>query len=52
VQVAFIGSGAIGGGTWYFHGRSYPIEFLGELDDQTFLQAGREATVGREKERV
>jgi hypothetical protein len=28
------------------------IEIFGTLDAQTFLQGGREATVGREKERV
>ena len=26
VQVAFIGSGAVGGGTLYFRGRSYPVQ--------------------------
>jgi hypothetical protein len=29
VQVAFIGSGAVGGGTLYFHGRSYPFKLGG-----------------------
>ena len=29
VQVAFIGSGALGGGTLYFHGRSYPFKLGG-----------------------
>ena len=29
VQVAFIGSGAIGGGTLYFHGRRYPFKLGG-----------------------
>jgi hypothetical protein len=28
------------------------IEIFGKLDAQTFLQGGREATFGREKERV
>jgi hypothetical protein len=29
VQIAFIGSGAVGGGTLYFHGRSYPFKLGG-----------------------
>jgi hypothetical protein len=29
VQVAFIGSGAVGGGTLYFRGRSYPFKLGG-----------------------
>jgi hypothetical protein len=29
VQVAFIGSGALGGGTLYFHGRKYPFKLGG-----------------------
>lgn len=29
VQIAFIGSGAMGGGTLYFHGRSYPFKLGG-----------------------
>jgi hypothetical protein len=29
VQVALIGSGALGGGTLYFHGRSYPFKLGG-----------------------
>jgi hypothetical protein len=29
VQVAFVGSGAGGGGTLYFHGRSYPFNLGG-----------------------
>ena len=29
VQVAFIGSGAVGGGTLYFHGRRYPFKLGG-----------------------
>jgi hypothetical protein len=29
VQVAFIGSGAVGGGTLYFNGRSYPFKLGG-----------------------
>ena len=29
VQVAFIGSGAVGGGTLYYHGRSYPFKLGG-----------------------
>jgi hypothetical protein len=29
VQVAFIGSGAVGGGTFYFRGRSYPFKLGG-----------------------
>jgi hypothetical protein len=29
VQIAFIGSGAVGGGTLYFHGRSYPFNLGG-----------------------
>jgi hypothetical protein len=31
VQAAFIGSGAVGGGTLHFHGRSYPFK-LGGLE--------------------
>ena len=29
VQVAFIGSGAMGGGTLYFRGRAYPFKLGG-----------------------
>ena len=29
VQIAFIGSGAVGGGTLYFHGRRYPFKLGG-----------------------
>ena len=29
MQVAFIGSGAVGGGKLYFHGRSYPFKLGG-----------------------
>jgi hypothetical protein len=29
VQIAFIGSGSTGGGTLYFHGRSYPFKLGG-----------------------
>ena len=29
VQIAFIGSGSTGGGTMYFHGRSYPFKLGG-----------------------
>jgi hypothetical protein len=29
VQVAFIGSGVVGGGTLYFHGRRYPFKLGG-----------------------
>jgi hypothetical protein len=29
VQVAFIGSGAVGGGTLHYHGRSYPFKLGG-----------------------
>jgi hypothetical protein len=45
VQVAFIGSGALGGGTLYFHGRRYPFK-LGGLGIGGFGVSTLDATGG------